>query len=1087
MRSIQVAALAAICVALVVAIGVVVATSVTYTRKGRCGSQRGGARCGSVATCGSNGTCTAGRCVCKPGYGGPTCRELSCYQRRCANGTGCDCATGLCVCNPGYHNDPITGLCVAGAAPGLPCHTSADCVNVPGKNKCDAATHLCVAGQPPPPEQCRTNADCAHVAGKPVCNATTHKCEAVAPSQCHTNADCAHVAGKPVCDTTTHQCEAKQPAGRGNPTLSATDFMGALAQGAPAVKLSSAVDNFKALQTKAGAKAANLVLAQYASVEFAMSGWPAQRPLPAGLEPGDTFQPSGKISNTIDPWFRATIAKCGVGDVLLINGDFVSVGSNSQKLIAAAITRGLSFVFVLDRWEVAGNPIYASRNGTDTTCPSPQAFKNRGNTGGCKLTWPYPCATVGGTEYCGSSNGAITGIMRLITKDDARKRFFVLDEAAVSLPNNTSSRQSPWHNHRHATTFYMKSQNCASIFRGSWNFTSGDGSDGSGTLGPGQKEGGMILTTSLDSDLAQADLIQNYYWLAAMNTFAPMSAGPTTLFPGPAAFLAPGSDAAPLFQSMLDLVGTARQDKPNDLFKMPAYGATKYEMYSLVLDSLTGTKLMGACDPSVTISIGVSPPPAGIAGGKPVAAPSPTPWESGPSSMLARTVQDNTTSTKFSNLWPTLSCVSNTMQFLYPYAGIYRPPNKAPPVPFRVEKGKAAIGCPPPAAAPGQWGGSSGAAVTLLEPSPESPFQEIESIGAAVTLLEPLPESPFLEIESVGAAATDTCKPLPANGDLSAICLTAGPDFLPNSACYTDGGKSYECSAAVPWMPGALWLGGLLYKFYQNAAKAGDQRIYIAMYSDFADAPQSCLLECTNRDSIHTPGYPNTGGLSSAGFNPNVTPPGTPLGRPTSTQYSGKGQGIDGSGWFSNTDVNCAADVLEYLANNKVELYAMAGQWTLNADYSADPYYSAFYNAATKSSSTFQYKLYQAQTGQNVAPQPNGIVRSTAQRNHSKAYLSKTGFVFASGHPYNGSYDDFSGINEVVLAEDCPNVASALARNFENEFKYAETPGSLNKVNSSFQNAPTGFLNPGPITVAPLPAAAAWTTSTVGGGYGLVA
>jgi hypothetical protein len=1098
MTPVRIGALVVLCVALALAIGIVMAAASTQRHGGR--PTNGGGQCTGAADCANHGACTGGKCVCKAGFTGPNCRELTCRERRCANGSGCLCATGQCVCDAGFVPDPATGFCVAGHA----CQTDHDCAAVPGYPKCSTISHTCVAGGTPPPpsphDHCTKTSDCAHVAGKPKCDTQSHTCVAclvtadcphgqtcgtdhtcAGPAQqCSRNTDCAHVAGMAVCDTSDHKCvecltahdctggktcsaDHKCTSGGGaSPAVSAADFITALGTQPTATKLSNSVTNLMAVQAKAGTvKAANVVLAQYASVEFDMSAWPAQQ---------TENSPTAPISNTIDPWFRATLAKCGTGDVLLINADFISMDGSVASLIAGAITRGMSFVFVLDRWEVGGNPIYASRDDLSTTCPSANDVKNQGSPGGCAVTWPYPCGTVS-QEYCGGSNGAITGIMGGL-QGDAKNRFFILDEATVAKPNKTSSRQSPWHDHRHVTTFYMPSQKTASIFKGSWNFTSGAGSDSQhGTLGTGQKEAGVIFTAPLASDVVQADIMQNYYWLTAMNTFAPLSGG-TTLYPGPTAFLKPGAKAAPIFSTLLSMVPAKNQDKPNDLFKFPAYGAIKYDMYALVLDSLTG-KLMCASDPAVTLSLGLSPPPAGAGPHGVVAAPSPTPWESGPSTMLNREIQDYGTKEKFSAVWPTLSCVSNTMQFLYPYTGVYKTPNVAPPVRFRVEKGKQAAGCPAPAA--------SGAAIAWE--------------GADAVSLDDNSAWSWTDESAVTAPVAPTCTSLPASGDVSSICLTAGPHFLPNTGCYTDGGKSYECSAGVPWAPGAFWLGAILYKFYKGAAAADDKRIYVSMYSDFADAPSACLLNCSNPDEGKlAPGYTNSGGLSAVGYNPDANPPETPFGRPTSTQYTGKAEGINGSGWFNKTDINCVADVLGFLGNSGVAVYAMAGQWDLPGESytgqtipspNGSPYFKAFYDAAQTSHSTFQYKYYQAQTAQTTSSSAD--IKSVARRNHSKAYISKTSFVMASGHPYNGSWNDFSGINEVILAEGSPNMSAALGRNFENEFKYAETMASYAKVKSgSFSGAPAGFLNPTPLPVVALPPVAGWKTSSAGGGFGLV-
>ena len=168
-----------------------------------------------------------------------------------------------------------------------------------------------------------------------------------------------------------------------------------------------------------------------------------------------------------------------------------------------------------------------------------------------------------------------------------------------------------------------------------------------------------------------------------------------------------------------------------------------------------------------------------------------------------------------------------------------------------------------------------------------------------------------------------------------------------------------------------------------------------------------------------------------------------PLKITTSSQYKGKASAIDSGYWYQNADSNSVKDVLDFL-DKQGSVYFLRGQWK-NLGGS-----EAFKTFKQKGGSRYNVRLFLAQKKQITATGGEDTVTTKlgtdgnpdkyidSQRNHSKLYVSKNSIASCSGHPYNGGVQDWGGINEVMLVENCPNACKPVRSNWELEFKYGE-------------------------------------------------
>lgn len=277
------------------------------------------------------------------------------------------------------------------------------------------------------------------------------------------------------------------------------------------------------------------------------------------------------------------------------------------------------------------------------------------------------------------------------------------------------------------------------------------------------------------------------------------------------------------------------------------------------------------------------------------------------------------------------------------------------------------------------------------------------------------------------SAPPKTCPVAEDPTDISSICLVGAEDNtpIPSNKCYNLDGKNYDCAARVPWGPGGLWIGGLMYKFWKDAGESpSNKSIYVSMYSSFDDAGTGCIMNCNDG---------STGGNSA--WSEGVT---------TSSQYVGSNRGaIDSTYWYSKADSNSVQNVIDFL-NKQGSVHLLRGQWS---NLGTDEAFTTFKNIGKDS---YQVKLFLAQKKQITKDGGNGTVTTKtskdgnpdnvqfSQRNHSKVYISKDSIASCSGHPYNGGIQDWGGINEVMLVENCPNACRPVRSNWEMEFKYGE-------------------------------------------------
>ena len=403
---------------------------------------------------------------------------------------------------------------------------------------------------------------------------------------------------------------------------------------------------------------------------------------------------------------------------------------------------------------------------------------------------------------------------------------------------------------------------------------------------PGQKESGFVVTANLDSDTIQSDIIWNYYWLAAMSVFCPASLAP------PAKFTTPGDHASPIFNKLLKMVTKKRLDTINDQLLFPSYGKS-VELYSITQQ---GSKTYISADPSAVISMGFGPPPSpprdkvGLGGGLEGGA-HPTPWEGKDSSMLTREIQDGGQLQRFGDIWPTLSCVSNSMEFLYPYTPVYKT-NPVPPEAWRVPSGTLAPNCGSKeyftaskskigtacksntdcdsgncqsgyCVFPGDTPCTNCAACGLPGDKTKSKVCNVHDTDWDTLPNQKPPGCYSVQLGQDVCNSVDnnntcsdkcpcyTCSPFCptlTTNDVGDICFgTKDGNFIPSNNCYNVNGKNYDCAARVPWAPGGLWIGGLMYKFWKDAGEEEDvnnRSVYVSMYSSFDDSGTGCILNC---------------------------------------------------------------------------------------------------------------------------------------------------------------------------------------------------------------------------------------------------
>ena len=683
------------------------------------------------------------------------------------------------------------------------------------------------------------------------------------------------------------------------------------------------------------------VLMHYASVEFDQSKWPDS-------QPQSTLTLKGILE-----WFWVTLNACGNNDCLIIHGDFLSFDSTVVQKICEKVNAGMKFIILVDRWEISGAPLFDSLSkkpwSPDTIggvgCPKCDEHGCDEKDGNIFDKNPYICCgSVAGSNkgsYCRDTNSALKQFNQYINQD-SKKNYFLLDMATTKLAWGPSSRQTPLHNHRHMTTFYMTTKKTASVFKGSWNFTGGNPNNWGLNQLPGQKESGIIITAALNNAAIQADIITNYYWLAIWSLFVPSSN-----VTAPESFTVPNSA---LFQYFLDmLVDPKRIDASNDRLTYDGYRNSSYEVYSVIAHN-GQTYLTG--DPQCNISMAMSPAPqdAGAVS----------------SDMLTRSLKDGNSNTTFDKIWPSLNNISTVNQFMYPFAPTYKN-NPVPPLKWRVN--------------------------------------------------------------------CDNCNCTSAeDGDLGTACLKKVDDntLVPTNGCYQKDGKPYKCAAKMPWAPGALWIGGVMFDFWKNA-----KSVYVNMYSSVVDAGKGCILNCNQGSG---------GGVS--------TWPGDTL--TTSEQYNDPNfncKGINSGGWYAKADSNSIQNMLDFLGKAGNALFIVMGQWSnLNPGIGSDGALSLLCDAASNAGSSINYKLFNAQKKQVTWNGNNGTVKTKLdsknenpdpgnnwQRNHTKCYLSEDSFISCSGHPYNGGVNDWAGVNEALFVEKCPNFVSILRANFEVEYTYANT------------------------------------------------
>ncbi|XP_054985062.1 tenascin-X [Sorex araneus] len=139
--------------------------------------------------CSQRGRCEDGRCVCDPGYSGEDCRVRSC-PRGCSQRGRCE--NGRCVCNPGYSGEDCSvRSCPRGCSQKGRCEDGR-CVCDPGYTGEDCGTRTC-------PWDCGEGGRC--VDGRCVCwpGYAGDDCSArTCPQDCHGRGRCED--GECICD-----------------------------------------------------------------------------------------------------------------------------------------------------------------------------------------------------------------------------------------------------------------------------------------------------------------------------------------------------------------------------------------------------------------------------------------------------------------------------------------------------------------------------------------------------------------------------------------------------------------------------------------------------------------------------------------------------------------------------------------------------------------------------------------------------------------------------------------------------------------------------------------------------------------------
>jgi hypothetical protein len=227
---------------------------------------------------------------------------------------------------------------------------------------------------------------------------------------------------------------------------------------------------------------------------------------------------SKKMVNTSD-FVNDILDKFGEdGDILILSSDFYTFGDNWGGTIKDKIedaknnNKQLYIVIYVDRWEVSGD----SR---DKSCP--KCCKDGEIAPDCKYENKDPeCAPrERSVDEKGRRNTcmSVQDFLNDVNYNDNKDYFIVIDQPLQINNSDSTSRDAPFHNHRHAVCYFSITNNICATFKGSWNLTPGESTDE--YLNTGQRESGIALYGKFTQDFFKSEFIQNINWVNIMIGF----------------------------------------------------------------------------------------------------------------------------------------------------------------------------------------------------------------------------------------------------------------------------------------------------------------------------------------------------------------------------------------------------------------------------------------------------------------------------------------------------------------------------------------------------------------------------------------
>ena len=224
--------------------------------------------------------------------------------------------------------------------------------------------------------------------------------------------------------------------------------------------------------------------------------------------------------------------------------------------------------------------------------------------------------------------------------------------------------------------------------------------------------------------------------------------------------------------------------------------------------------------------------------------------------------------------------------------------------------------------------------------------------------------------------------------------------------CYKDGGKKYRCQQTVfDWNRNGNWSGALMNKFFTNANEKSAKFVKIMMYSSLYDGNPPCLL--TDKKSGECPGY-----IDGTNTQPAWWAGGFPLALSGMADYA---MGGDNRNLF----IIEGQTMIELLHPSPVlDMLASVNMVNKKKKVNSNVFFKLF-NVEKEGAQCALRCNTDNKSCNNNPTDPNN---TCCNRDHTKMYWSEFDILISSGHPYNGSYLDWSGINEDCLIENAPSL-----------------------------------------------------------------